>query len=187
MVHPEDVRAYRRCLSRFATGVCVVTYQTPAGPRGMTINSFTSVSLEPALVVISVAKDANSFEALKDRPFTINILSAGQIDLALRFAGKPRSEGVVPWTKNAATPRMDGCVAWIDCTPWARYEAGDHELFLGEVSAFDERSGEPLLFASGAFHQLGKPIVEAPKGEPVPTNLMAPWLSSAHHVFEHSE
>ncbi len=187
MPNPDDVRAYRRCLSRFGTGVCVVTYLTEAGPRGMTINSFTSVSLDPPLVVVSVAKDANSFQALMGSDFTINILSAGQIDLALRFAGKPRSDLPVRWAQHSSTPRLEGCIAWIDCAPWERYEAGDHELFLGKVLNFDDRTGDPLLFSSGAFHHLGSPIIEAPKGEPVPTNLMAPWLSRAHHVFEHSE
>ena len=153
----------------------------------MTINSFTSVSLDPPLVVVSVAKDANSFQALMDSDFTINVLSAGQIDLALRFAGKPRSDLPVRWAQHSSTPRLEGCIAWIDCAPWDRYEAGDHELFLGKVLNFDDRTGEPLLFSSGAFHHLGSPIIEAPKGEPVPTNLMAPWLSRAHHVFEHSE
>lgn len=177
-----DTRAYRRTLSRFATGVCVVTYETDDGPRGMTINSFTSVSLSPPLVVISVAHDARSYEALQDRPFTVNVLSAGQIDVALRFAGKPRHEAPVAWSKGSLTPRLDGCIAWVDCQPWRRYEAGDHDLFLGEVTRYDERPGEPLVFSAGSFHNLGPAIVEAPKGQPVPTNLLAPWLLPAHRI-----
>lgn len=153
----------------------------------MTINSFTSVSLDPPLVVISVARDARSFEALRDQPFTINVLCAGQIDLALRFAGKPRGERPVPWTKGCATPRIDGCLAWVDCTPWRRYDAGDHELFLGEVVNYDERAGEPLLFSSGSFHNLGNAITEAPKGQPVPTNVQAPWLVPAHRIHEYAD
>lgn len=187
MADVQDSRAFRKCLSRFGTGVCVVSFSSDDGPRGMTINSFTSVSLEPPLVVISVAKAARSFPALIDAPFTVNILSGGQIDLALMFAGKPRGERPVPWSTTSMTPRLDGCIAWIDCIPWRHYEAGDHELILGEVIDFAERPGEPLLFSSGAFHSLGSPIIEAPKGEPVPTNLMAPWLLDAHRLYEYSD
>jgi len=183
----QNSRAFRRCLSRFGTGVCVVTFVTADGPRGMTINSFTSVSLDPPLVVIAVARAARSHSALVENPFTVNILSGGQIDLALRFAGKPRGDRPVPWSTSSRTPRLDGCIAWIDCIPWGQHEAGDHDLFLGEVIDFDERPGEPLLFASGAFHNQGTPIVEAPKGEPVPTNLLAPWLLQAQRLYEYSD
>lgn len=184
---PSDTKAYRKSLSRFGTGVCVVTYQSEDGPRGMTINSFTSVSLDPPLVLISVAHDTRSFTALVDAPFTVNVLSVGQIDLALTFAGKPRDDRPVVWSKRSATPRLDGCIAWFDCQPWQQYPAGDHSLFLGEVLEFDERPGEPLLFSGGAFHNLGSAITEAPRGKPVPTNLIAPWLAPAHRVHEYAD
>ncbi|MER5700301.1 flavin reductase family protein, partial [Streptomyces mirabilis] len=86
-ISPPAPGALRACMSRFATGVTVVTFEGDDGPRGATMNSFTSVSTDPPLVLISVAKRARSHGQLTDRPFCVNVLGAEQEALARQFAG----------------------------------------------------------------------------------------------------
>jgi flavin reductase len=140
---------FRGSLGRFATGVAVVTFDGPRGRRGITVNSFTSVSMEPPLVLVSIAKAAKAHEELVDRPFTVNVLGAEQQALAAHFAGKPTAEPV--WVDGGVAPRISGVLSYFLCTPWARYDGGDHTLFLGEVADFDYRSGDALGFVNGRF------------------------------------
>lgn len=142
----------RRCLGTFPTGVTVVTYETPDGRRGVTVNSFVSVSLDPALVLVSIGAGARSRTGLESAPFAVNILGAHQSDVALHFAGRP-SEGLrVPWRHDAPVPRLRECAAWLECLPWQTVEAGDHALFIGEVVAFGhDPAAAPLIFHAGAF------------------------------------
>ncbi|MBX5443335.1 MAG: flavin reductase family protein [Solirubrobacteraceae bacterium] len=151
-VDPEQAArtALRSCLGRFATGVAVVTFDGPHGRHGITVNSFTSVSLEPPLVLVSVAKRARSHDLLAGRPFAVNVLGAEQEALARRFAGSgPDGEPV--WIEGEHAPRLAGVLAHLECTPWRAYDGGDHTLFLGEVRAFDFRDGDALGFHASGF------------------------------------
>jgi flavin reductase (DIM6/NTAB) family NADH-FMN oxidoreductase RutF len=130
---PLDARALRGCLGQFATGVAVVTYQGDDGPRGATINSFTSVSMDPPLVLVSFARHTTAARMLSDRPFVVNVLASNQLDIALQFAGRPQTGLDVPWSPTAEVPRLRGTVAWLQCTPWANHDGGDHLLFPGQV------------------------------------------------------
>jgi flavin reductase len=142
--------ALRACMSRFATGVTVVTFDGYDGPRGATMNSFTSVSAEPPLVLISVARRAHCHEHLLDRPFCVNILGAEQEPLARLFAGAPAT--VVPhWTPHARVPRLANPLAWIECEPWGSYDGGDHTLVLGRVTDLGHREGDALTYAWSRF------------------------------------
>lgn len=143
-----DGRRYRSCLGRFATGVTVVTFDGVHGRFGCTVNSFTSVSLDPPLVLVSVARDARAHDELFGRPFTVNVLGAEQQALARHFAGPPQLEP--EWIEGEA-PRLAGTVAHFQCMPWAAYDGGDHTLFLGRVTAFDYRGGDLLGFSHGRF------------------------------------
>src|SRR5438552_2353366 len=137
-----DPRQLRQCFGRFATGVTVVSYRGPDGVRGATMNSFTSVSIEPPLVLISLARASNSYAALEaGQPFTINVLGADQIDLALHFAGRPRPDIRIDWdaADSDAAPGLSGAVAVLQCRPWQRYDGGDHLLLVGEVTASQHR------------------------------------------------
>lgn len=148
-LHPGALRA---CLGRFATGVVVVTYQGSDGPRGITINSFTSVSLDPPLVLVSIARSARTHGHLIDKPFAVNILSADQRPLAECFAGgNPELE--VTWNKRQV-PTLTGCLAHIMCEPWERFDAGDHSLFVGRVVAVDYSDGNALTFHNSRFGML---------------------------------
>jgi flavin reductase (DIM6/NTAB) family NADH-FMN oxidoreductase RutF len=141
----------RGCLGRFATGVAVVTF-APAGgepPHGITVNSFTSVSMDPPLILVSLQRSSNSHDMMRGRPFTVNILGAEQQALALHFAGRPSKEPA--WIDGTHAPRLAGTISYIECTPWAEYDGGDHTLFLGEVRHFDYRNGDALGFVNGQF------------------------------------
>src|SRR5699024_2619543 len=120
--------------------------------RGITINSFTSVSLDPPLALISIDKNTKAYNELKNRPFVINILSEDQKSLALQFAGKPQEGLDVEWKEDSDVgPRLKNTVGTIECSPWAQYEGGDHLLFVGEVEDFSYRENESLLFYKGQF------------------------------------
>ena len=141
----------------FATGVTIVTARTPAGVLvGLTANSFNSVSLQPPLVLWSLAQAAGSMAALSTGShYAINILAADQKELAERFASgrADRWEGV-PYTEGASgAPLLDGAAAHFECFNRSRYEEGDHVIFVGEVERCGHRAGaSPLLFHGGRFY-----------------------------------
>ena len=142
-------RTLRSCLGRFATGVVVVTFDGPDGRRGITVNSFTSVSMDPPLVLVSVARRARSHDALRGRRFCVNVLGAEQEAVARQFAGT--GEGTAVWVEEASVPRLAGVLAHLECRPWRDYEGGDHTLFLGEVADFDYRDGAALGYHTSGF------------------------------------
>jgi flavin reductase (DIM6/NTAB) family NADH-FMN oxidoreductase RutF len=147
-------RHLRRCLSHFVTGVAVVSYHAEGEVRGLTVNSFTSVSLQPPLILVSLARSARAVEHLTSVPFTINVLQASQVDLALHFAGRLRDPVRVEWQATGAdlAPALTGALATFRGRPWRTYDGGDHILQLGQVIAADSHSdGEPLLFDRGRF------------------------------------
>lgn len=150
----ESSRSFRDCLGRFATGVTVVTFDgtsensTPKR-HGLTVNSFTPVSMQPPLVLVSIQQSVQAHTLLTDRPFTVNVLSAEQRDIALHFAGKPNAQPA--WIEGDHAPRLADTASWLECTPWATYEGGDHTLFLGKVEHLDCRRGDCLGFMDGSF------------------------------------
>ncbi|MGH8883798.1 MAG: flavin reductase family protein [Egibacteraceae bacterium] len=144
-------RDLRRCLGLFATGVTIVTYDGEAAPRGVTVNAFTSVSLEPPLVLVALDRGSRSCTLLADRPFAVNVLSACQHDLALCFSGRLNREIPIPWGPGDIAPVLAGSLATIECLPWRQYDGGDHVLFLGRVERFRAGHGEPLVFFAGQW------------------------------------
>jgi flavin reductase (DIM6/NTAB) family NADH-FMN oxidoreductase RutF len=147
---PPAPGALRACMSRFATGVTVVTYEGSEGPRGATMNSFTSVSAEPPLVMISVARRARCHDHLLDRPFCVNILGGEQEALARLFAGA-RASAEPRWAPGARVPRLANPLAWIECEPWGSYDGGDHTLVLGRVTDLGHRDGDALTYVWSRF------------------------------------
>ncbi|MFI7100603.1 flavin reductase family protein [Streptomyces sp. NPDC050161] len=148
---PPSPGALRACLSRFATGVTVVTYADDDGsPRGATMNSFTSVSTDPPLVLISVARRARSHGPLTGRPFCVNVLGAEQEALARQFAGNPGATEP-RWVTGARVPRLAGPLAWVACEPWRAYDGGDHTLVVGRVTGTGHRDGDALTYAWSRF------------------------------------
>lgn len=146
---PTEAQRLRTAFGRFPTGVCVVTFDGPDSRHGITVNSFTSVSVDPKLVLVSIARSARSHDPLLEVPFTVNVLGAEQEALAMHFAGRPNGEPV--WVEGARAPRLAGALAHFECAPWAHYDGGDHTLVVAEVHSYDYRGGDALGFNGSRF------------------------------------
>ena len=144
-----DGKLLRQAFGKFPTGVTVVTWFDEDGINGITVNSFTSVSIEPPLALISIDKKANSYEQLQNKPFTINVLADDQDAIAWQFAGRPQEGLDIPWNKEGVSPSIDGASAYFKCKQWRQYDAGDHVLFVGEITEFDHKNGDSLTFFEG--------------------------------------
>ncbi|HEX6988530.1 MAG TPA: flavin reductase family protein [Bacillota bacterium] len=158
-----DPRELRAAFSRFATGVTVVTCRGDEGPHGLTVNSFTSVSLEPPLILISIDRRANAARYLSGRPFTVNVLTADQEAVAWQFAGRPQENLALAWTEGRLSPRLAEPLAYFECSPWREYDGGDHVLYVGRVEEFGYSDQAPLLFFASRFARLPAP---GPRSEP---------------------
>ena len=142
-----DARELRQTLGRFATGVTIVSTEHEDELHAMTANSFTSVSLDPPLVLVSVDRRARMHELLpRTRAFKVSVLARDQEDAAWHFAGRPCLEDD-PFEDGL----IRGAIARLECSLYASVDAGDHTLYLGLVEALDRAPGEPLLFHDGAF------------------------------------
>jgi flavin reductase (DIM6/NTAB) family NADH-FMN oxidoreductase RutF len=156
-----DRRALRDTLGRFATGVTVVSTSGSDGVHAMTANAFTSVSLDPPLVLVSVDKRTRMHRMLPDtRRYGVSVLAADQERLAMHFAGRPATDQPDPFTWEDDVPVVSGAIAHFVCDPYAEHEAGDHTLYVGQVRAFRARPGHPLLFHSGQFTRVAnEPVI----------------------------
>lgn len=146
-----DLLDFRHCLGSFATGVTVVTCSTEQGIHGLTANSFTSVSLEPPLILVSVDRKTKACKYLKDNAFAVNILRADQEELAMHFAGRPKEGLELKWREGEFAPYLADALATIECVPWRAYDGGDHVLYLGEVKSYRYDKGDALGFYKGRF------------------------------------
>jgi flavin reductase len=147
----------RHCLGHFATGVTIVTYEAGEGPRGITVNSFTSVSLDPPLVLVCLDKRSKAALKVPARAFGVNVLHAQQQQLAWHFAGRP-GEGYEPsWQDERAAPLLQDSLAWLVCEPWSHHEAGDHVIVLGRVLDYGANPHRALCFFRGQFVELPAP------------------------------
>jgi flavin reductase (DIM6/NTAB) family NADH-FMN oxidoreductase RutF len=150
-----DRRELRNALGAFATGVTVVTAAGDGGWRvGVTANSFTSLSLEPPLVLWCLARESSSLPAFREAPhFAINVLAAGQHHLSRLFArsGVDKFAGVDVRPGVHGIPMLDGALAHYVCRSVRQIEAGDHVIFIGEVESYELFEGEPLVFHSGSY------------------------------------
>ncbi len=149
---------FRKTLGCFPTGVVVVTTCGDGGaPVGVTISSFNSVSLDPPLVLWSLALDAPSLSAFRQHSsFAINILSAEQKSLCMQFS-KPSEDKFrnVSWTPGLdGVPVLCDTLAVLECHNYRRYEGGDHEIFLGEVLRIGSNKKMPLVYHRGQFAEL---------------------------------
>ena len=155
----DQTKQFRRCLAKFATGVTVVTCADAAGrPYGITANSFSSVSLEPRLVLWNVAKVSNSLQAFLDaRHFAINVLAGDQQHLSVHFAKSDHTlfDSVTTMRSAENVPLLPGTLACFECRTYAIHDCGDHHIIVGEVMRFASRDGEPLLFYDGRYAALG--------------------------------
>lgn len=153
---PEDAAlAFRACLGQFATGITVVTCRSAAGHRcGITANSFSSVSLEPPLILWNIAKESNSLkDFLAAEHFAVHILTAEQEPLSRHFARTDHTlfDNVSYTDSQHGVPLFPDCLAVFECSTHAIYEAGDHYIIVGHVDSFSWEHGNPLLFFRGSY------------------------------------
>lgn len=150
-----DRRQFRNALSQFATGVTIITTRLGDGSYlGLTASSFNSVSLEPPLVLWSLAGDARSLPAFTGNShYVINILAGDQRALAERFAQRvdDRFEGVEFELSRTGQPILKGAAAWFECHNRSRYPEGDHVIFVGEVEQCASEPQSALVFHDGRF------------------------------------
>jgi flavin reductase (DIM6/NTAB) family NADH-FMN oxidoreductase RutF len=165
VIGPDD---FRRVLSHFCSGVTVITTKDPDGrPAGLTASAFTSVSLNPPLILVCVAHDAHSYPALAAAShFAVNILAGHHESVSSRFATKPAAhpsekfEGVDFRPGSLGLPVLKDSLAELECVTVHAYPAGDHTIFVGRVEAAESRgdSGlEPLLYYRGKYRHLHNP------------------------------
>ncbi len=151
-------REFRDVLGSFATGVTIVTSNYQDAPVGMTINSFSSVSLEPPLVLWCLSKDANSYDIFSSTKFyNIQILSETQKELSKKFANpdSDKFDGVSWHSDNREVPYIEGCKATLHCEQETLHEGGDHIIVVGRVIEISEMTEEkPLIFAQGKYAEL---------------------------------
>jgi 3-hydroxy-9,10-secoandrosta-1,3,5(10)-triene-9,17-dione monooxygenase reductase component len=145
--------AFRRCVGSFPTGVCVVVAEHEGRPAGMTLNSFTSVSLDPLLVLVSLADGTRTLDAVRGAGrFAVSMLHRGQHAVAVDFA-----------TRGAVFPELHvsrtvdrylvvrHALAWLACEVDSMAPAGDHHVVIGRVADFGSSDGQPLVFYAGQF------------------------------------
>ena len=156
-----DSARFRTILGHFATGVTVVTGHGPDGPAGLAANSFTSVSLDPPLVLVCMAHTSSTWPAIRDSGhFAVNILGEHQEDTCRRFGARSgdRFEGV-GWTAGkTGSPVLHEAIAFVDCVIDAEHDAGDHVIVGGRVLDVGQpaEGGGPLLFWRGGYSRLGQ-------------------------------
>jgi flavin reductase (DIM6/NTAB) family NADH-FMN oxidoreductase RutF len=150
-----DPRDFSNSLGAYATGVTVITAATPDGKQtGLTCNSFASVSLNPPLVLWSLASYSSSMSIFQNAShFAVNVLGASQQALATQFATRADDKFAgVSWKPGLGdAPVLASAVATFQCRSAGRYYGGDHVIFLGAVEAYAYNRAEPLLFARGSF------------------------------------
>jgi len=156
---------FRKALSSFATGVTVVTVDSGQGVHGMTANAFTSVSLNPRLVLVCVDRRARTHAHLHARKrFGVNVLSEKQRALSEHFARASRHdhETGIPGARfdrtKHGTPVLHGALAYLECRLHTVQDAGDHTIFIAEVEDIVMRHGKPLLYFQSEYRSLGKAV-----------------------------
>lgn len=151
----SDAQLFRQVMGSFASGVVVVTAQTEAGPVGITCQSFTSLSVDPPLVLFCPSSTSWAWGQIRRAgAFCINVLGEGQQDLGLTFASRvvDKFAGVRFASSPTGSPVLEDAAAWIDCRLHAVHPGGDHDVVIGAVEAMDlDHSSRPLVYHRGVF------------------------------------
>ena len=159
-----DSLSFRQCLGKFATGVAVITCVDADGhPCGITANSFSSVSLEPPLILWNIAKVSNSLDAyLQAEHFAINVLADSQQKLSSHFAKSDHTlfDNIEHGMSKNDSPLLTNTIAQFECQTYAVHDCGDHYIIVGEVIDFRSTDSAPLLFFGGRYGELKHQNIE---------------------------
>lgn len=149
-----DPRAFRRSLGQFATGVTIITTEHEGVLAGVTANSFSSLSLDPPLILWSIARSSRSFSIFeKTGHFAINILSAQQIAVSQQFSSAETDKFAgMDWEYGIhGSPILDGTIATFECTTETTYDGGDHLILIGRVRRYARYPGDVMLYVQGQY------------------------------------
>ena len=152
-----DSRGFRNALGSFPTGIVVVTASEGRGLRGITVNSFTSVSLDPPLILWCIAKSSRRYDLFTNATeFTVSVLSEDEraASEAIAKAGEGNLDGVALEDCTTGPAAIAGAVAVFECTREALYDGGDHMIIVGRVQSFRQRGGAPLTFLRGQYGKI---------------------------------
>jgi flavin reductase (DIM6/NTAB) family NADH-FMN oxidoreductase RutF len=149
---------FRQALGRFASGVTVVTCKGDDGnPCGLTVSAFSSLSLEPPLVLICIDRRASVYENLKEGScFAVNVLAQDQESVSRRFASREadRFKGIGYREGKTGAPLIEGALAFIECRVVHSHPGGDHTVFIGQVESSEVNDGKPLLYFRGGYSSI---------------------------------
>jgi flavin reductase (DIM6/NTAB) family NADH-FMN oxidoreductase RutF len=155
---PVSADDFRRACGRFATGVTIAGAMDAAGvPHGLTVNSFSSVSLDPPLILICLGHAVAAIDVFRQaRHFGLSVLRHSQRALSERFAAPMdnRFESLAWRQGNTGVPLLDGALAQIECATIRRVSQGDHDIFIGEITAVTLEDGEPLIYYASEYRGL---------------------------------
>ena len=154
-MRPVDPAHFRSVMGNFATGVTVITATGEPGPVGMTANAVASLSLDPLLLLVAFDNTARTLQVVRaTKRFGVNVLAAGQEDLARLFASKAPEDAKfagVPHTMHDGLPVIEGTLAWVGCRLEQLVPGGDHSIGIGAVETAEAGSGRPLLWFRGGY------------------------------------
>ena len=160
MVHAADVAGsvdpalFRQSVSRFATGIAIVSCLDDAGqPQGMTINSFTSISLEPATVLVSLRPGRPHALIRRRGWYGVSVLAGDQERWSRHFSGRPQDDLEVAWRMHAQVPVLSGALAWFECEVDSVLQVHDHTLFVARVVDCGHADGSPLMYFASQYHR----------------------------------
>lgn len=152
-----DDAQFKMAMSHFASGVTVVTTEHEGKPYGLTVASFTSLSLHPPLVLVCIERSVKSHDALAAAgKFAVNILGSEQAAVSNRFASKTDDKfaGLKTARGSLGLPLIDGALCTIECNTREQLAGGDHSIFVGEVAHVHAREGAPLIYFRSGYHQI---------------------------------
>lgn len=182
-----NAQAFRGALGNFATGVTIITAQTPNGEMvGVTASSFNSLSMDPPLILWSSKKDARSCAAFEAAThFSVNVLASDQIDMSNHFARQQddKFEGV-DWEKGlGGAPIFPNCAGRFQCENYDKVDGGDHWVFIGKVITFDDFGRPPLCFHRGSYSMLFNHLGNGDNGPDVQADIAGGGKMANHKFF----
>lgn len=150
-----DSREFRNAMGKFATGVTVISTDVEGTYHGMTANGFMSISLDPALVAISIGERAQTLQLIKaSGRFGVSVLGKDQVDISKQFAGQIPSDAAFSFDVTNGFPLVGESLVQVICEVEQEILAGDHTIFIGKVEKMIVKDGEPLLFSCGKYAEL---------------------------------
>jgi flavin reductase (DIM6/NTAB) family NADH-FMN oxidoreductase RutF/DNA-binding MarR family transcriptional regulator len=191
----EDSRGFRQCLGQFSTGVTVVTAEHGGARVGVTANSFSSLSLDPPLILWSINRTSRAFAVFSEAAhFAVNILAEDQVQVSQRFASKEDDKfATVDWYPgHDGAPLIRGAAARIECTTETLHEGGDHLLIVGRVTRFEREERRSLIFSQGRYsigldHPVLRPDAATTEAKSVPADAtLGALVFKAHLVSSRS-